>query len=195
MTFLLVDLYTYINVEKRLDAQLKSFAEGISSNFREELGSITAQLWRFDKRVTKLAGKERTGALAEMRPSTLPEVPKPKVDAKKVSEFKANLLAGSLDWETAPYPYFNSVTWADTAGLQRIKWTTRPETTAFVESPGGLTYECTERQFWKQTTAEGSTIRLRAGELQEHRRERGNYFDPRAEFEIGFQASTPGSHH
>lgn len=133
LAFLLVDVYTYVSLEKTLDAQLKSLAGGIRSNFHDELGSVLTQLWRFNKQVTKLATRERAGALADLHASTLPEVPKTKIDAKKVSEFKANLLTGMLDWKTAPYPYFNSVTWADAVGLQRIKWTTRPETTAFVD--------------------------------------------------------------
>ncbi|PYT08018.1 MAG: hypothetical protein DMF60_05855 [Acidobacteria bacterium] len=145
LAFLLVDVYTYVSLEKDLDTQLKNLAAGIRSNFQEELGSVVTQLWRFDEQLTTLASKERSGALADFHASTLPEVPKAPVAAKKVpgkkapekkvSEFK-DLLAGTVDWKTAPYPYFNSVIWADDSGLQRIKWTTRPETTAFVPVSG-----------------------------------------------------------
>lgn len=137
LTFLLVDVYTYASLGRTLDGQLRDLAVGIRSNFQEELGSVVAQLSRFNKRVTKLAEKARAGALADLHASTLSDIPKtPAVEAKKVSEFKANLLAGTLDWETAVYPHFNSVTWADETGLQRIKWTTRSETTAFVDVSG-----------------------------------------------------------
>lgn len=150
VTFLLVDLYTYVNVERTLDSQLKNLATGIRSNFQDELGSVAAQLWRFDKQVTKLASKERSGALADLHAATLAEVPKATVPTKKVSAFKANLLVGTFDWESATYPYFNSVTWADATGLQRIKWTTRPETTAFVNVSGRSYFtNARDGNFWK----------------------------------------------
>jgi hypothetical protein len=150
LTFLLVDLYTYVNVGKTLDNQLEKLAGGIRSNFHEELGSVLAQLSRFDKQVAKLASKESSGALADLHASTHSEVRKTTADAKKESAFKANLLSGTLDWETASYPYFNSVTWADTTGLQRIKWTTRPETTAFVDVSGRSYFtNARDGNFWK----------------------------------------------
>ncbi|MEK6288341.1 MAG: hypothetical protein AABO57_21705 [Acidobacteriota bacterium] len=150
LTFLLLDVYTYVNLEKTLDAQLKNLGAGIRSNFQQELGSVLAQLWRFDKRVKKLATRERSGALADLHASKLSPIPKTKGNAKKVSEFTANLLAGTLDWETAAYPYFNSVTWADATGLQRIKWTTRSETTAFVDvSSRSYFTNARDKNFWK----------------------------------------------
>jgi len=156
LTFLLMDLYTYVNIEKTLDAQLKELAAGIGSNFKDELGSVLAQLRRFDKRVKKLASKERSGALADLYASTQPADPKAKAETKKVTEFPStpNLLAGTLDWETAPYPYFNSVTWIDGGGQQRIKWTTRPATTAFVDvSSRSYFTDARDGNLWKLSHA------------------------------------------
>jgi hypothetical protein len=58
---------------------------------------------------------------------------------------KMNILADEVKWETDteknPYPYFNAVTWTDSAGKQRIKWTTQNDTTALIN--------VSDRQFFK----------------------------------------------
>ncbi|MFY9553384.1 MAG: cache domain-containing protein, partial [Blastocatellia bacterium] len=153
LTFLVADLYTYISLGNTFDDQLKKLSVEIRSNFQQELGSVLAQLWRSEKRMNKLASKESSGALADLYASKHEPKLNPKEwPTKKAQEYSstANLLAGTLDWETAQYPYFNSVTWVDEDGQQRIKWTTRDETTAFVKvKDRSYFFNARDKNLWK----------------------------------------------
>jgi hypothetical protein len=135
LTFLLVDSYTYVALGWRLDDQLKILAGDLQRNFRTELVSALNQLRELNDRVTTMAQSgEATGAMIDLRNSIgRTDIPNNSTQACPPSCHTRNdLLANELDALTAPYPFFNSAVWVDPLGHQRIKWTTRPETTAFI---------------------------------------------------------------
>ncbi|HXI88703.1 MAG TPA: cache domain-containing protein [Blastocatellia bacterium] len=129
LTLTLLDGYTYVTVENRLDEQLERLASSVDRNLRSELASASDQL-------DALNGSFRDtlpGAGVETScPSGDPNVPfEPRY-------YKENILRddGVLDPRSAPYPYFNNATWANVSGEQRIKFTTRKSHTAFVSVAG-----------------------------------------------------------
>jgi hypothetical protein len=145
VTFILLDLYLYGSLAAAIDGQLKEFSTGIKKNFREELGSALEQLTKLNGEIATLAANAKSGALKELEESKHPTPPNVESDGSSdpTRLGKANILAGGLDWKKASYPYFNSATWTDSDGRQRIKWTTRSTTTAYLD--------VSDRQFFKNT--------------------------------------------
>ena len=148
LTFLLVDSYTYLALRWSVDGQLKTLAEDLQRNFRTELVSALNQLKLLNDRVISLAQtSQATGALIDLnnsfgrtdipksdpnsnRQTDTPKLPKP--PCPPICDIRTDLLESELDSLTAPYPFFNSAVWIDPMGQQRIKWTTRPETSPFI---------------------------------------------------------------
>lgn len=143
VTFILLDVHTYLSLEHALDRNLEQLSGKIKSNFQEEIASALLQLRELNARIATLAQKEKSGALKELGDSvTRPDVLPPASPTPTLSS-KLNMFADGVDWANAPYPYFNTATWTDPTGRQRVKWTTQPDTTAFVDvSP---------RQFFQNT--------------------------------------------
>ena len=143
VTFILLDLHTYLSLNDAADRHLEKLSEDIKSNFQKELVSALGQLRNLNLEIVTLAQKEQSGALRDLGDSiTSPNV-KSNCSSTPLLSSRANILGDGVDWKTAPYPYFNTVTWADPSGQQRIKWTTRSETTFFLDMSG--------RQFFKDT--------------------------------------------
>lgn len=132
LTFFLLDTHAYISLEKTLDDQLEKLSANIQTNFHDELGSVLTQLRSLDEQI--LASKEPDEAISELKASKVSTPPMLMASPAKAPQpsGKANILAGTIDWEAARYPYFNSVTWADASGLQRIKWATGVDRTALI---------------------------------------------------------------
>jgi hypothetical protein len=161
LTFLLLDQGMYIALEKVLDDQLKELSAGIRKNFRDEIGSALAQLNSLNNAILALANKESPDFNWNTEAAKPASALGAKTGSAPTSWFpkKVDLLVDTIDWKTAQYPYFNSVTWADSAdpkGLQRIKWTTAPDTTAFIEvSSRPYFTNVRDGNLWKLTDRDG----------------------------------------
>ena len=135
LTFLLVDSYTYIELGSRLDDQLERLACDIKHNFSKELTRALRQLTQLNERLLNTSqDTDAPAALVDLKNSigrtVLPNTGK---EAKPPTYYqKTNLLETELNGITAPYPFFNNVIWIDPSGQQRIKWTTRTETSPFI---------------------------------------------------------------
>ncbi|HSB11734.1 MAG TPA: cache domain-containing protein [Blastocatellia bacterium] len=143
IAFLLLDLHTYLSLEDTLDGQLEDFSTKIKSNFRQELRAALAQLEKLNDEILNLPPEDQTEATKELKdPRRATSTPSRSTNGGPPSlSARSNILGGGLDWRTAPYPYFNNATWTDPDGQQRIKWTTWPDTTTFVN--------VSDRQFFK----------------------------------------------
>jgi hypothetical protein len=142
VTFILLDVNTFYSLESTLDRHLKNLSKEINTNFQEEVGSALTQLQKLNDKITTAATEEKSGALRDLldsRQSPAPNI-ESDVGCTPTLSRKRNILGDGVDWD---YPYFNSATWTDSAGRQRIKWTTRSKTTAFVD--------VSEREFFKNT--------------------------------------------
>jgi hypothetical protein len=161
LTFLLLDQGMYISLEKVLDGQLKQLSTDIRRNFREEIGSALAQLSSLNNAILALDDKESPGFNWNTEAAKPASAPGAKAGAAPTSWFpkRVDLLVDTIDWKTAQYPYFNSVTWTDPAdpkGLQKIKWTTAPDTTAFIEvSSRPYFTNVRDGHLWKLTDSDG----------------------------------------
>ncbi|HWN98014.1 MAG TPA: cache domain-containing protein [Blastocatellia bacterium] len=158
VTFMLLDVHTYFTLENTLDHNLLRLSEKIQLNFREEVTSALAQLRQFNCQITALARDKQPGVqdqkcakapqlddritswarndaskvLKELSESTTSPRPEPANTTPPYSGI-TNIFANGIEWKAAPYPYFNTATWTDPSGQQRIKWTTWDDTTAFVK--------------------------------------------------------------
>ena len=134
LVFLMLDIGSYISLEEILDSQLKELSGTISSNFHKEIRKALKQLGQLNEQLSADEKKEHPDSSWDTEAEKLIASHDPKAVAalKLLFPEKLNLLAETLDWSTTPYPYFNSVTWIDSEGLQRIKWTTMRDNTAFV---------------------------------------------------------------
>lgn len=168
ISFLLLDLHTYVSLEDKLDGQLAELSAQIKSNFETELRSALSQLEEFNKDILTLPPKQETEAVRELKDPRRAAAAKLKSKNNQSRSLSAqpNLLAlegnsdrdrlaGTLDWRKADYPYFNNATWTDPDGQQRIKWTTRDDTTTFVD--------VSARQFFKDVR-DGTTWKLKKDE-------------------------------
>lgn len=134
VTFILLDMHTYIGLENTLDQQLEGLSQGIKSNFQKELASALFQLRKLNKKMASLWWKEeqsRNPGLKDSAPATPPDFES--ISSTPSLSRKINILGDGLDWDWKRYPYFNSATWTDSAGQQRIKWTTWRDTTALIK--------------------------------------------------------------
>jgi len=129
LTLLFLDAHTYFSLETTLDRNLVQFSEKIKSNFHKEVGDALAQLQQLNEELDTLGREEEeeTGALRNLDDSGI---------STPALSRRSNILTDRINWERAPYPYFNTATWIDSNGFQRIKWTTRPERTPFVNVSG-----------------------------------------------------------
>jgi len=134
LTFLLLDISSYIGIENMLDGHLAALSKQIRDNFDEEIGSALSQLSELNEQMSDAAKKVHPQSSWDVEAEKLIASPNSKTpaDSKEWFPEKVDLLAGTLDWEQAPYPYFNSATWTDSNGVQQIKWTTASNTTGFV---------------------------------------------------------------
>lgn len=123
----LIDGYTYASLERQLDEQLEQLAADVGSNLREELSRASKQLDQLNANLeqnlsTVIASQQETQA------------PCPASGTAEGKYHLENILgdSGIVDLSTAEYPYFNSATWADMSGEQKIKFTTRGQHTDFI---------------------------------------------------------------
>ena len=149
ITFLLLDLHTYVSLEDTLDRHLEDFSTKIKSNFQGELRKALAQLARLNEDISALPPKDQTEATKALRDSKLPASSKTTSTGQPRSlSARPDILAGGLDVNF--YPYFNNATWTDSDGKQRIKWTTRADTTTFVDVSGRQFFkDARDRKTWK----------------------------------------------
>ena len=142
VTFILLDVNTYYSLEDTLDRHLKALSGRINLNFQLELGNALAQLQKLNDKMTTEATAEKSGALKALFDSRQSPPPNEELNGRcpPTLSRKRNILGDEFDGD---YPYFNSATWTDSTGQQRIKWTTRSKTTAFVD--------VSEREFFKNT--------------------------------------------
>jgi hypothetical protein len=133
VTFILLDVHTYLSLEHTLDLNLEQLSGKIKANFQEEIAGALAQLRELNAKITTLAQEEKSGALKELGDSIKQSGILPPASPTPALSSKLNIFADGIDWVSAPYPYFNTATWTDPTGHQRIKWTTQPDTTAFVD--------------------------------------------------------------
>lgn len=143
ITFVLLDAHTYLSLEDTLDQHLEAFSSDIKSNVHEELGRAVDQLAQLNERMSHLPKAEQTDATKALEGSKNASAEKAESPngAPPPLSARRDILRGDLDWRQSPYPYFNNATWTDPKGEQRIKWTTQPATTAFVN--------VSARQFFK----------------------------------------------
>jgi hypothetical protein len=134
LTFLLLDISSYVGIENMLDGHLAALSKQIRDNFDKEIGSALSQLSQLNELMSDAAKKVHPESSWDVEADKLIASPNAKTpaDSKEWFPEKVDLLAGIVDWEQAPYPYFNSVTWTDSNGVQQIKWTTASNTTAFL---------------------------------------------------------------
>ena len=126
---------------------MKTLAEDLQRNFRTELVSALNQLKLLNDRVISLAQtSQATGALIDLNNSFgRTDIPKSdpnstgrpthqnfQTPCPPICDIRTDLLETNWTILTAPYPFFNSAVWIDPMGQQRIKWTTRPETSPFI---------------------------------------------------------------
>jgi hypothetical protein len=140
VTFILLDVHTYLSLNYAIDENIKKLSNTIRSNFREELIDALEELRQLNKEImtAKPAENRATSSISTRRNSSEPK----SIDSSSSSFFwRPEILADYVDWKADPYPYFNNATWTDPKGQQRIKWTTRTDTTTFVD--------VAQRQFFK----------------------------------------------
>jgi hypothetical protein len=127
LTLLFLDAHTYLNLETTLDGNLAQLSENIKSNFHQEVSEAVAQLRQLNE---ELRTRKDSGVTSNLQDFT--QMVSPTISGAPSLIRESNILTDRINWETAPYPYFNTATWVDSSGLQRIKWTTRPNATPFV---------------------------------------------------------------
>lgn len=157
ITFLLLDLHTYVSLEDTLDRHLGDFSTKIKSNFQGELRNALAQLAKLNEDISALPPKDQAEATRALRDSKLPTPPKTRSTGQPRSlSARPDILAGGLN--VALYPYFNNATWSDSDGKQRIKWTTRADTTTFVDVSGRQFFkDARDKKTWKLRQEDKST--------------------------------------
>ncbi len=142
VTFILFDVYIYSSLEATLDRHLKNLSDEIKTNFETELTSALTQLGKLNVAVMDAAKKEEADAALKDLAASNNSNPKASSKVDPTHSPKTNILnpgvLPGVDWD---YPYFNSATWTDENGRQRIKWTTRSETTAYLD--------VSEREYFK----------------------------------------------
>ena len=135
LILLLLDLYTYANLENQLDERLEMLSRSVDSNLRSELVSASNQLDALNQKLDEdlsMADEEFVCASENERRDEITKSDDPTAVTAKF--FKEDILSGNgiLDPNRSEYPYFNGAMWADHAGQQQIKFTTKRVHTPFI---------------------------------------------------------------
>lgn len=126
LTLFAVFSTSYLRAERVLDTDLQSFADALQKNFDRELQNALQEIDKlncdprlWEKQMSNFPRPERCG--------------KPQTTVKPEERVPGYPSSRSLIFEDPPkddpYPYFQSVFWADRLGWQRTKWTVRPNLT------------------------------------------------------------------
>jgi hypothetical protein len=132
-----------------LDDQLRGVAESMAAHVRQEIEAIDAQMTAF--RGENANGRtlwqqlhypdEKYNSLDEIRRNlNANRTPKVTLDAGAHHQWKCDppwscrsgVLADLADLDALAYPFFKFMTWSDDRGWQRIKWSTAPVVTPFI---------------------------------------------------------------
>ena len=135
LILLLLDLYTYASLENQLDKQLEKLARSVDSNLRSELVSASNQLDALNQKLDEdlsTADEEFVCASEKEQRDEIIKSDDPTALTRKF--FREDILSGNgiLDPNNSEYPYFNGAMWADHAGQQQIKFTTKRVHTPFI---------------------------------------------------------------
>jgi Cache domain len=159
--------YVYTRAEAQVDDQVESLATDIKSNFNNELTQALTQLdalSKNDKILTQLESqKDKPKKSAEA------EEDKGLVIYQQKQTNKTDILPALIKaGDKTPYPYFDTVTWIDSTGMQRAKWTVKRYTTQYIPVTGrayfenvrkGLFYELGDHKFWLEPVISRTTGR------------------------------------
>jgi hypothetical protein len=128
VTLLLLNADAYMSLERRMDVQLKTFADDINNHLHAELNSIHQQLTEISTSVD----------ISEH------------LDDSQLSNILAN--DAPIDWSI--YPYFEFVFWVDSNGHQRKKWTVKDKTTPLINVyERSYVRSVLEDRLWSRTLA------------------------------------------
>jgi hypothetical protein len=138
-----LDTYMYWGPGKiEQDGQLSQLSDHISSSFLTEIDSACAQLDIYDKKIDSITVD--LVSIADT-PAVNPQL------------FLDDRLRDSLEGIArrsalypASYPYFHNVSWADSAGRQRFKWSTSKDLTNKIQTR--------DREYFVNTTADRTWI-------------------------------------
>lgn len=146
MTFIVLDVYLYGSFASTFDGQLNDLSTKIKGNFKKELSAALTQLQDLNEKI------KQEGTLNDL---DLEDSKQSKSGVESVDESNLKTIGRPdilADPVVGSYPYFNSVTWMDSKGRQRVKWTARKWTTAFLDVSDRPFFKDTkEGKFWKLT--------------------------------------------
>jgi len=135
LALLVLDIHSYISSEKRLDDQMEALSAKIKQNLNAELLQVMRQMTALNKELIGSVhkGVESSSPRAELA-AEIDRASRQTVTPTNIksTEKRLNVLETDKDVAAAPYPFFNSITWIDPEGAQRIKWTTREGVTPFI---------------------------------------------------------------
>ena len=148
--------YVYFKIETQMDDQVQTLTENIRKNFYEELNLALQQLDTLSgnkellakldadeakrRAATESNKKPEPQASAKPGPSPKPipspeptPAPTPEKDIYQQSDTNKTEIMPAVrksPWTT--YPYFDNVSWVDSTGMQRAKWTIKGNTTQYI---------------------------------------------------------------
>ena len=153
-------VYSYWELEDRMDLQLGALAGKVKRNFDNELRAALTQLDTLSKNCALL---KKLGSNDCTQDSTQTDAFYQQADTDK-----RNILPEVLRSSVRTYPYFDTAVWIDDTGNQRAKWTIKNENTRFIDvsSRGyfsnlrrGDFYEFDEQRFWLEPIISRTTGR------------------------------------
>ncbi|HET8783968.1 MAG TPA: hypothetical protein VFM63_16260, partial [Pyrinomonadaceae bacterium] len=180
--------FVYLSVESEMDAQVKTLASQLKTNFNEELNDALQQLDKFGQNKELLTALEQ-GQTSEGRPtggglgvgvslSQRQRAAKPPSQLECPAEDKdiynlrdtnkVGILPCILGSCATTYPYFDMLAWIDKNGMQQAKWTVKDYTTQYVSVSDRAYfqniqkkhfYELGEHKFWLEPIVSRTTGR------------------------------------
>jgi Cache domain len=152
--------YVYTGLEAERDAQVASLATDIKGNFKEELTQALNQLDVLSR---------NQNILDQLNPKKHQKPPETKGDIYQQKETsKTNIMRALINSGNTQYPYFDTVTWIDSGGMQKAKWTIKRYTTQYISASGrayfenvrrGQFYELDGHKFWLEPVISRTTGR------------------------------------